>query len=408
MIEKNENFIAKMDLKIQGNRSGNDYYSNWEINRISNSLNNLYYKNELLAELDKQFESEISKSNILCLDGSLQYSNSYKKLNDGVLDMRISKDINTFYYLGVPISFGKNKKFDLIQLGFSIYREYFVVFNSKTHSIDVNHPDTKNIVPKIYNFIETSLKNTTSKPSSELLQLINEDVDYVNDLKNKKVKYVAEFENIRNTVLKNISQYLIEFDNVYFERNLSQRKVLKRGFLNKFNTIDRPIVAVIQDDNRIKILGTNMFIRNKFSKKNPQFFETKQISQNSPLIFIVGVSICLGGGIIRTMKKINKNKAADLENFKIKEADNLKNKDIKEQIEKAEEEIAELDEQMNEIAKQITGGDDRNKKTADEEISVISKDSNPELKSIQEDIDLGIRSLILEDMVVKDIKRRRI
>lgn len=404
---------SKIILELKGNRSEEQYYSNWEINRISNSINNMYYKNELLMEMNNLIKKEREDGFLICMNNSLAFSNAYNRYIDNTLELENPKDICQLYYLGLPVPFEKNKLFYLLQISFNIYRNTFSFFNSKTHEISVKPPKNRDAIPAIYQKVQEWLNSKPNNPSEDLIEIISSEINMSNEIEQKDSNYKKKLEDLKKRNIKNLSDIFDSLNKIIMSSSLpSNFPGLKVDFSSTFNSLERPIVGWFdRKNNTVQILGTPMFVRRSFSKKNPQFFETRQISQNSPLLFVVGVSIYLGGAIIRTIQKKIENSRINREKLEKEKRAMQKQEDNESELQELEakidllvEENKLLEKQKENIIRKLQYQGKSQKVVSDVDLPKVSGNIDNSLSKIENSVNNGIENFVLDEMHIDDIK----
>lgn len=118
----NSDALNKINVRFESHR---DYlYSGWEINQISNSLNNVYYKNELINTLKALLLNGTSPKDIYILNSSVKIGQEYNFIKSGRLDLSRSQGVINLYYMGSPIPLIPNGDILKLHYTFEIFRVF--------------------------------------------------------------------------------------------------------------------------------------------------------------------------------------------------------------------------------------------------------------------------------------------
>lgn len=283
-------FVSQLDHKIKmqftSEKKDNNLYSGWEINRITNQFNEIYYKNELLRNIEELIRSGTKPSDIWIVDNSIDTKKKYIKYKTGKIDLSQQNSIELLYYLGSPTSMYTNKNLMLLSLAFDAFRNAFSICNK----YQLHTPNKTNELSNIfYNINRGNIYDLVD-------YLFNLIIEFNNNLDAAMIKKV---DSDLKRELQHINNNFIVLLNKKMEENISYTKDLLNYdiFNSKFNAYERPIVLVRESSEinnnygQIRILCIDFLVNEKFKKNNPRFLETNLISQNSPLEYIITIGI---------------------------------------------------------------------------------------------------------------------
>lgn len=312
----------KMEISFVGKRNNNDYYSGWEINDLTNKLNIVYYKHQILFELNKHLDDGVELENIICFTNSLNTGNSYRKYENGYLSLENEADIQKMYFLGMPVTYYPNKKIELLKDIFEILRKTYTFFNRNKD--DYRPLNREQAVKELLRI----LKEGSGKNDS-ISKLVKEQLNKLQDLYNPSLvnndssaedpnvtKYTTDRDKFFSSA--SLKRLLDKLDTDYKKKGYTDEEIenQRKIFISLFNKNNRPIISIYDDSkNSLKILGIGMFVRKLFSKKNTEFLETNGIGQNSPLIITVSLSVVFLGSVVSAIQeriKLHQQKVREL------------------------------------------------------------------------------------------------
>lgn len=325
----------KLSVSFMGLRNSNRYYSNWEISDLSNQINSIYYKNQILTYMDDMLNAGTSLKNMICFENSVKTSNLYKGYQSGTLSFTDPEDIQKMYHLGNLVSFEPNSNLNVLSDVFEIIRFTFSYFNSNNN--DFLHLNKRDAIISLFKIVDN--KNMTKEElvrevrkeleelqdTSNSLLLNQESDDLSVDEQSELIRKRKDYEHCKRQCFEskkfnNLTNKLAE-DYTHLDFSETEIEKQREKFLMVFNKNVRPIVAIVsEDDSSLELLGTKMFVQRTFSKDNTEFLETNNIGQNSPLVIVLTMSPVFLGHIIRAAQsriKLAREKKAFYENKKV-------------------------------------------------------------------------------------------
>lgn len=347
MNKYSENILSKSrddkyELVIKGDREF--LYSGWEINQITTHLNNSYYKYELINTIKSELSNGTNPENIWILNESIKLNNTYENIKSGSLNLNTENDLIQFYYLGSPIPLIPHKDTYRIFYIFELIRIIYTMSNSNK-LIPINRKESLRFL---------IARRNTFNNSNELRIAVKELLINSNEDKLKKDSSLLQnIEKIANTNLKVFKYWdeLIEeerFDDVIINDSVSDYNIHKEyifRFKNTFKSFEKPIVCVYKPEiNQVVITCIDMIARSYFNEDNARLLETKSISQNSPLLILLGIGMGFLPALARLTEAINITRNTRREVVAtIDEIDN-NTQSLNRQIEENDRMILELDE----------------------------------------------------------------
>ncbi|MFD1898944.1 hypothetical protein GQR36_24450 [Enterococcus termitis] len=367
-------------------------YSGWEITRISKTINNVYYQNELINSIRALLIEGTNPKDIYVLNDSVNIGNQYTKYSSGIMNINNKKDIVKWYHLGSPISLFPNKFSSQIFVIFEAYRAT-VTFCNKNQLILPNKKESLFEMKQKMNSSNFSLKNTIIRfiTSKNIIDKANK--AKIKALEKKLNFYEKNMEEIETmnysleSIIKNMEDSKLKIDpNIEFKRN----------FLNT----NRPIVLV-KEKNNLRIICSELIVRSKFQHSNYRFFENKSISQNSPLCYIVAFGI----GFLPTLINVAKQRV-NLHQTRVYNLKQSKNSD--EEISILENEIEDLESFLdnNKREETVSKTIELSSKTKLSKSAKFSFDSVAKLQKVTEKATLNImeeNNIIISNEEIKDI-----
>lgn len=266
--------MGKIKLEIRGSKLDDTLFTNWQISKVSNDFSEFYYKTILLNDISLLESRGIRREDILIFNSSININSKYSRYVSGMLDLNSPRDIENLFYLGSPRTLSSNKKYELLYEFFESYRVYFSVVNKYR----LNVGSKRETLFLLYNKLEVILDNLESFNIYDFFYgILNQN----NTIRNENFrKCSVELKNVFKSYQNNI-------DNVIKNTKITQ---VDKRFIYIFNRFERPIIAYIDQGEKIKILGDDFFVHSKFNYENKRFLETNSISQNSPLVMLLTMS----------------------------------------------------------------------------------------------------------------------
>ncbi|QWG61991.1 hypothetical protein [Bacillus mycoides] len=348
---KDSDSLDKMYVCFKSHR---DYlYSGWEINQISNSLNNVYYKNELINTLKSLLLNGTNPKDIYVLSSSVKIGNEYKYIKDGHLNLRKSQGIINLYYMGSPIPLIPNGDVLKIHYLFEIFRSYY----KRCNSLGLTPPKRRYT---IHNLFEKRDRITQASIMKDYLKKKIYESNPLLDTKELDEKVPKVFKTLESS-LKSFDnlfkdlELLNDFNIKYSESIEEGLKLEKYIVLNKyfnffkktFNNLDRPIICVHnRQEDRLEVLCTDLISLKNFTEGNYRFFETKNISQNSPLF----IATCIGIGLAPSILKVGESLLATRKTVINGKKEILESKEEEYGLDR---ELKEQDEELNSLIEEI-------------------------------------------------------
>lgn len=340
-LVKSKSREDKFHLVIKGERQY--LYSGWEINQITSRLNNSYYKRELLNTVMSMLSSGTKPENIYILNDTIKLNNSYEKIKSGFLDLKKSKDLLELFYLGSPIPLIPKKHTYKMFYIFEICR----IINSKIEGSKII-PVSKekllySLVRKMDTFkksddIKKEIRNSLIKNNQDVLK---KDPKVLIKIDKKVDSPVFFYKRWDELIADDGIDDLIENDSV--DNYLDNNNRISR-FFNTFKNHEKPILCEYNEKTQtIQILCIDMIVRSYFKEENPRLLETKQISQNSPLMISIGIGLGFLPSIVKLCEVFYHANSTKKEKIKEVEEINKKIKLDEEEIHEQEAVIKALD-----------------------------------------------------------------
>lgn len=302
----------KVKVKFESDPYSDRLFSNWEINSLTSKINSFYYKTEMLNSIESLILSGISPSKIWIINNSVDIYNQYSRYPNGFI--HTPNEITKLYYLGVPISLEPSNSVLRLNIFFSAFREinYILVKNN------LRYLDRHSILTDIY------IKIIENQTSLNVFDYFETTI---------KVDNPPIEEDIWKSIEKILSNYKNE---LLKERNQS-------SFFKIFQSLERPLI-VVQYEDHIELLGYELFKRSEFKKENPRFLETNTISQNSPLIIELSMTVAFLSGLISVGYQRVQMYRTDIEHLEQQNDKEQEIQDLESEIQKIEAEIADLEQ----------------------------------------------------------------
>lgn len=273
----------KLKIKFVGNKTNEYLYSNWEIAKITNSFNEIYYKNELLQNIKQLITNGVDPKDILIVNNSINIDKKYTRYRNGYLSLSENDSLELLYYLGSPTPFYTNKNIMLLSEAFEALRIVYSLCNK----YNLNTPDKKSTLNDLASRIYIN----------EIKQLTNYFIELVND--KNDIKDVQLKDTVKKQIFSKLSEVNFNFIHIetmeIVENQPFPEKLLKFDRFNSiFKNFEKPIIVVVEKDRneqRLRIICFDFLVNEKFKKENPRFLETNMISQNSPLEICLTMAI---------------------------------------------------------------------------------------------------------------------
>lgn len=357
--------LPKLTIKLKSDR---EYlYTGWEINQITHNLNTTYYKNELLNSIKSLLENEIDPKNIFVLNSSVKIGQSYDSIKEKKLNLNSKHDLINFYYMGSPIPVIPNDYLLKLFNIFEMYREFY----HKYTSMGLNMPKRKDVIEKIVNNTEFYIEfnNLRNYLYEEITKNNLNVVDKVNtnsDLETIKKKRESLFKSL-DAKFKSFNQKIVDINEAsnFYEKysrvedeeklNLEDNikaKIYSNKFFETFSAHDRPIIGVYDpSEHNVEILCTDLISIKNFTEDNYRFFQTKQISQNSPLELIVSVGIGFLPSIIKICESLYNNSQIKSDMNNDKKNSDVRKSELLKKIEEADVRISKSENKAEALNK---------------------------------------------------------
>ncbi|PGO53736.1 coiled-coil domain-containing protein [Priestia megaterium] len=345
------NSFKKITVNFKSHREF--LYSGWEINQIANSLNNVYYKNELINTLKSLLSNGTNPEDIYILNSSVKVGKKYNFLKNGHMSLKRSQDVTNLYYMGSPIPLIPNADILKIYYIFEIFRLLY----KKCNSLGLTPPKRRY---NLHNLFEYRDNITNAKSLKEYLK--NEVYNCNSLLETKELDEKARklFSSLENSLksfdnLFSDFELLNEFNKKYSSDIVEGLSLEKYTSLNRyftffkrtFDRLERPFICVYKrEEQQLYILCTDLISIKNFTEDNYRFFETKNISQNSPLT----IAICIGLGFAPSLFKVGESLLSARKTILGAKKDLLKSK---KEIAEIESKIAQKNEELDSLQKEI-------------------------------------------------------
>lgn len=350
LIENNDS-LEKIMVHFQSSR---DFlYSGWEINQITNTLNNTYYKNELINTIRSLLLNGTNPNDIYILSSSVKVGKRYDFIKDGHINLQKSQDIINLYYMGSPIPLYPNS--DTLKIYFLF--ENFRTFYKKCKSLGLRPPNRRNTLAILFKNRNKIINISIFKKylESELYEM-NSFLE-IEELDEKVIKLFKTIESSLKQLetlfydLELLEQFNSEFDEdiaegLKLEKYIALNKYFNL-FKNTFNRLERPFICVHnRDEQLLYVSSSDLIAIENFTEDNYRFFETKSISQNSPLT----IAICIGIGFAPSLIKIGESILTARRNVLSAKKEVLRLRDTRQTL---DEEILSQEEELSELKKDI-------------------------------------------------------
>lgn len=298
----------KLEIKMKQDE-GNIALSSWEVTDYMDILTKSYYKNELintlkLYDFPKNFD-------IIIFDDSFSLKTKYTDLN--TIDINSYEGAKRFFHLGAFTSLTPNIRTFRINMLFEMFlkvNEILVKENfkrmdknklSKLIANCLSDGVTNNDISElVYSELTRTLKlsKLSDKADASMKQKDSESrKKVITNTKNNLGIILLKYQNFE----KNESNFenvlkLMKENSIFRQNDISNsvRSYYKR-FNELFNRLQRPIIGVLDyDKNEIDIICSDFIDKDKYTLENPNFFDIKEITRNSPLslTFFLGLGAC--------------------------------------------------------------------------------------------------------------------
>ncbi|MCU5493497.1 hypothetical protein OCB70_14035 [Bacillus cereus] len=349
----NSDTLNKINVRFESYR---DYlYSGWEINQISNSLNNVYYKNELINTIKSLLLNGTNPKDIYILNSSVKIGHEYNFIKNGHLNLNKSQATINLYYMGSPIPLIPSEDVWKINHIFEIFRSFY----KKCNSLELNSPKRRYTIHNLF------VNRDSITSAAWLKEFLNNRIYECNstldsnELEEKVLKLFKALESSFKAFdnmfkeLKLLNNFNMKYsENIGEGLNTEKYNVLTKYFNyfpNTFNKLDRPIICVYnKKEHRLNILCTDLISVKNFTEDNYRFFETKNISQNSPLI----IAVCIGIGLAPSLFKVGGSLLSARKTLVNAKKEALK---LKEEVDELDRELDEQDEELVKLKREIQG-----------------------------------------------------
>jgi hypothetical protein len=299
----NENLKRNLNKRFQLKlvRKNDIPLNSWEISNTINQLTSYYFKNELINSISLAINQGIKPENIFILSESFSLNKNYEKIDV----LTIPEELKQLIIIGDPISLIPNKDIFYLNLLFKTYREINeALYKSKPRlrlsedvlniSFSFISKGYKPLGDYINNYIKDLVSNARSNKTAKGK---NDNLDSVINKTNKIIqKFSSKYDAYEKDEIniKLIKENLIE--EIKEKNEIKNEEIITKKYFDKFyyylSRVSRPIVGIYyKENNSIQIIGKSQI--NK-KKRDALFFDTKEVSHNSPLQFIVEAGLGLG------------------------------------------------------------------------------------------------------------------
>lgn len=304
-MEKNKFLEKKLEIHMKQNEK-NRTLSSWELTDYIDILTKSYYKNELLNSLKMYKYPE--NYDVIIFDDSFNIKKKY--LNLDIIDLNFSEGAKRFYHLGSFSAMTPNSTTFMLNMLFEIFlkaneilvKENFprmdknklnsfinVCMNPKTKRIDVEEKILIQIKStldsvKLSKNVDSKIKQRDAEARVKILKRTEKSIKNIS----AKYKFIEEEKNEYEE-----TKYSIVTKEIYSNNQISDRiKNDYMRFSELFNRLQRPIIGILDYNKKtIDIICSDFIDKDQYNQQNPNFFDIKSITRNSPisLIFFFGL-----------------------------------------------------------------------------------------------------------------------
>jgi hypothetical protein len=298
---KNRPLNKRFQLKLV--RTNETPLNSWEISNTLNLLASYYYKSELINSISLALNEGITPDSIFILTESFSLNRSYEKIDI----LKFPEDIRVLCNIGDPISLIPSKRILFMNIVFKTYKEINeVLYTSKPR---LRLPD--DVLVESFGFIDDGY-GAVNKYFINLLKEMIRDAKS-NDQKRQTENLDSVFDKCTKILQKHLSRYATyEKNEVQIDllkdyllglsvdekelKNIKNLDTMKQRYFDKFyyylSRVSRPVIGIYyHEERKIQIIGKSQI--NK-KKRDALFFDTKQISHNSPLQYLIEAGMGLG------------------------------------------------------------------------------------------------------------------
>lgn len=293
------NLNKRFQLKLI--RKNDTPLNSWEISNTINQMTSYYFKNELVNSISLAINQGINPENIFILTESFGLNKSYEKIDI----LEIPDELKQLLVIGDPIGLFPSKDILFMNLLFKTYKE----INQALYTSKPRLKLSEDVLDISFSFIADGYNNSGKYFTNEIKMLISDartksiekdKNDNLDDVYNKITKIIQKYQNRYKAfeddeaTIDLIKEHLLT-GNIEEKSIKNFEKVFNRYFKKFYyylSRVSRPIVGIyFKEENKIQIIGKSQI--NK-KKRDTLFFDTREVSHNSPLQFLVEAGLGLG------------------------------------------------------------------------------------------------------------------